>query len=423
MTPCHLKNGEFHINLVPNRLRGEIASFDIIIPKTGEVVVEQGRRITARHIKILEKNNMKDLIVPTDYLVGKVLSKNIPKPQSEEFLAQANEEISVGLLDILAENGIASFEMIYTNDLDHGSYISDTIRLDNTHSSTEALVEIYRMMRPGEPPTKEAAEALFKNLFFSEERYDLSDVGRMKFNRRVGRKIDTGPGTLEVDDIVSVINTKSGQTGVVATDNGAGITLTASDGRNISLATATGDTLSLENLGLVAPASARANGQNPLIALTAGSLAAMCNHAGVTLVSDKSFTISGGANTTALADLAALGLQEGVYGGSNNGIKIRDLDIGSVAGSNDALGAVDAALGQISDMRSNLGAIQNRLQSAIENLTTTSNNMQQSVSRIADTDYGTATTQMSRAQIINQAATAMLAQANQQSQLVLQLLK
>jgi flagellin len=87
------------------------------------------------------------------------------------------------------------------------------------------------------------------------------------------------------------------------------------------------------------------------------------------------------------------------------------------------LGAVDAALGQISDMRSNLGAIQNRLQSAIENLTTTSNNMQQSVSRIADTDYGTATTQMSRAQIINQAATAMLAQANQQSQLVLQLLK
>jgi len=235
--------------------------------------------------------------------------------------------------------------------------------------------------------------------------------------------ISTMTTSTKAIDIVSVINTKSGQTGVVATDNGAGITLTASDGRNISLATATGNTLSLENLGLVAPASARSNGQNPLVALTAGSLAAICNYGGVTLVSDKSFTISGGANTTALADLAALGLQEGIYGGSNNGIKIRDLDIGSVAGANDALGAVDAALGQISDMRSNLGAIQNRLQSAIENLTTTSNNMQQSVSRIADTDYGTATTQMSRAQIINQAATAMLAQANQQSQLVLQLLK
>ena len=224
-------------------------------------------------------------------------------------------------------------------------------------------------------------------------------------------------------EIVSAINTVSGASGVVASDNGSGITLTASDGRNISLATAAGDTLSLENLGLIAPASAQANGQNPLVALTAGPSGAICNYGGVTLVSDKSFTIAGGANTTALSDLSALGLQEGMYGGSNNGIKIRDLNIATVAGANDALGAVDAALGQISDMRSNLGAIQNRLQSAIENLTSSQTNMQQSVSRIADTDYGTATTQMSRAQIINQAATAMLAQANQQSQLVLQLLK
>jgi len=224
-------------------------------------------------------------------------------------------------------------------------------------------------------------------------------------------------------DVVSAINAVAGSTGVIATDNGAGITLTAADGRNISLATSAGDTLTLANLGLVAPNSAMTNGQNPLVAIATTASSAIVNYGGVTLLSDKSFTIAGGANTTALIDLAKLGLQEGVYGGSNNGIKIRDLNIGTVAGSNDALGAVDAALGQISDMRSNLGAIQNRLQSAIENLTTTSNNMQQSVSRIADTDYGTATTQMSRAQIINQAATAMLAQANQQSQLVLQLLK
>ena len=225
-------------------------------------------------------------------------------------------------------------------------------------------------------------------------------------------------------DIVSAINTVSGASGVVATDNGSGITLTAADGRNISLATdSAGGTLTLANLGLVAPTSAQLNGQNPLVASAGGASAAICNYGGVTLVSDKSFTLSGGANTTALAELSALGLQEGVYGGSNNGIKIRDLNIATVEGANDALGAVDAALGQISDMRSNLGAIQNRLQSAIENLTSSSTNMQQSVSRIADTDYGTATTQMSRAQIINQAATAMLAQANQQSQLVLQLLK
>ena len=231
------------------------------------------------------------------------------------------------------------------------------------------------------------------------------------------------PNTKAID-IVSAINTVSGASGVVASDNGTGITLTAADGRNISLATdSAGGTLSLANLGLVAPASAVLNGQNPLVATGSGTSAAICNYGGVTLVSDKSFTLAGGANTTALAELSALGLQEGIYGGSNNGIKIRDLNIATVEGANDALGAVDAALGQISDMRSNLGAIQNRLQSAIENLTSSSTNMQQSVSRIADTDYGTATTQMSRAQIINQAATAMLAQANQQSQLVLQLLK
>ena len=125
----------------------------------------------------------------------------------------------------------------------------------------------------------------------------------------------------------------------------------------------------------------------------------------------------------AITDLQKLGLNEGTYGGSNNGIKIRDMNISTVSGSNDAINAVDAALSQISDLRSNLGAIQNRLQSAIENLTSSSTNMQQSVSRIQDTDYGTATTALSRAQIINQAATAMLAQANQQSQLVMQLLK
>lgn len=206
-TTCHIKKGEFHIDLIPNRLRGEIASFDIVLPDTGEVIVEQGRRITARHIKLLEKNNLKVLVVPKDYLVGKVLAKNILDPLTNELLAQANDEVNSALLDALAERNIQQFEMIYTNDLDYGSYISDTLRLDSTGSNIEALIEIYRMMRPGEPPTKEAAEALFKNLFFSEERYDLSSVGRMKFNRRVGRKSDVGPGTLEVDDIVSVIKT------------------------------------------------------------------------------------------------------------------------------------------------------------------------------------------------------------------------
>ncbi|MFC3908589.1 DNA-directed RNA polymerase subunit beta [Legionella dresdenensis] len=206
-TVCQLKNGEFHINLIPARLRGEIASFDILVPETGELIVEQGRRITARHIKLMEKNNMQDLIVPRDYLIGKTLAKHIVDTSTGEMLAEANSEITDALLDQLADQGILSFETIYTNDLDHGSYISDTLKTDSTTSQLEALVEIYRMMRPGEPPTKEAAEALFENLFFAEDRYDLSAVGRMKFNRRVGRKEDTGPGTLTREDILAVIKT------------------------------------------------------------------------------------------------------------------------------------------------------------------------------------------------------------------------
>ncbi|WP_412754171.1 DNA-directed RNA polymerase subunit beta [Legionella londiniensis] len=206
-TACHIKNGEFHVELVPSRLRGEIASFDIALPETGEVVVEAGRRITTRHIKLLEKNNMKDLVVPRDYLIGKVLAKGIVDTSTGELIAEANDEITSDLLDSMIDHGIHDFDMIYTNDLDHGSYISDTLRIDPTASDLEALVEIYRMMRPGEPPTKEAAEALFKNLFFAEDRYDLSAVGRMKFNRRVGRKDDKGPGTLTKDDILAVIKT------------------------------------------------------------------------------------------------------------------------------------------------------------------------------------------------------------------------
>ncbi|MCE3044569.1 MULTISPECIES: DNA-directed RNA polymerase subunit beta [Legionella] len=206
-TICQLRNGEFHINLVPSRLRGEIASFDIKLPDSGEIIVEQGRRITARHIKLMEKSNMQDLVVPRDYLIGKTLAKNVIDTSTGEMLAQANDEVTDQLLDQLADQGILSFELIYTNDLDHGSYISDTLKVDPTTSQLEALVEIYRMMRPGEPPTKEAAEALFKNLFFAEDRYDLSAVGRMKFNRRVGRKEDTGLGILTKEDILAVIKT------------------------------------------------------------------------------------------------------------------------------------------------------------------------------------------------------------------------
>lgn len=201
----HLQDDQFSLDLIPERLRGEIAPFEI--KKAGKVIVEMGRRITMRHISQLEAAKIKKLDVPADYLLGKVIAKTIINPETGEIIANANDVITNDVLKSLVKAKIKTFETLYVNDIDHGSYISDTLRVDPTSNALEALVEIYRMMRPGEPPTKEAAEALFKNLFFTPERYDLSDVGRMKFNRRVGRKEITGLGVLTKEDIIDVLKT------------------------------------------------------------------------------------------------------------------------------------------------------------------------------------------------------------------------
>ena len=199
----HLTKDGYSLDLIPERLRGETASFDLKIKN--KVLVEEGRRITARHIRELEKANIKALQVPDEYLYGKVLAHDIINKETGEVITQANDEITEERLALLKEAGISKFQTIFTNDLDHGAYISNTLAIDTTTNQLEAQVEIYRMMRPGEPPTKDAAENLFNNLFFSTDRYDLSAVGRMKFNRRVGRKEITGEGILTNDDILDVM--------------------------------------------------------------------------------------------------------------------------------------------------------------------------------------------------------------------------
>jgi DNA-directed RNA polymerase subunit beta len=199
----HITKKEVKLNLVAERLRGEMATFDIKA-KT-RVIVEEGRRVTARHIRELEKTGVKTLVVPEDYLFGKILANNIVDKETGELLASANDIIDEELLEKLREADIKDVRTLYVNDLDRGPYISSTLRIDPTTTELEAMVEIYRMMRPGEPPTKDAAQNLFKNLFFSSDRYDLSAVGRMKFNRRVGREELTGEGTLSREDILAVM--------------------------------------------------------------------------------------------------------------------------------------------------------------------------------------------------------------------------
>lgn len=192
----------FHINpdegvqleLVPERLRGETLNFDLA--DGDKVIVEAGKRITARHVKQLEAAGVAALAVPDDYLVTRILSHDVVDSSTGELLANANDEITEDQLAAFRKAGVDAVGTLWVNDLDRGPYLSNTLRIDPTKTQLEALVEIYRMMRPGEPPTKEAAQNLFHNLFFTFERYDLSTVGRMKFNRRVGRKEVLGESVL-----------------------------------------------------------------------------------------------------------------------------------------------------------------------------------------------------------------------------------
>ncbi|VVE90006.1 DNA-directed RNA polymerase subunit beta [Pandoraea bronchicola] len=192
------------MEFVPERLRGEVARFDIT-DREGKVIVQKDKRVNAKHIRDLENANTKFISVPEDYLLGRVLAKNVIDGDTGEVIANANDEITESVLVKLRESGVSDIQTLYTNDLDQGSYISATLRIDETADQTAARIAIYRMMRPGEPPTEDAVEALFNRLFYSEEAYDLSKVGRMKFNRRVGRDEVLGPMTLEDDDILSTI--------------------------------------------------------------------------------------------------------------------------------------------------------------------------------------------------------------------------
>jgi len=201
----YLSEKEIRMGLVPERMRGETATFDIKLGR--KLIVEEGRRITAKHVRDMSQSKVDRLIVPMEYLETKVLAHDIVDTETGELLAAANDELTIELIETLIEKGVEQIRTLYVNDLDRGPYISNTLRIDPSTTRLEALVEIYRMMRPGEPPTKDAAENLFQNLFFNSDRYDLSAVGRMKFNRRVGRDSSEGSGILDNDDILDTLTT------------------------------------------------------------------------------------------------------------------------------------------------------------------------------------------------------------------------
>ena len=192
------------MEFVAERLKGEVARFDIT-DKSGNVLVEKDKRITARHVRQLEQSGTQHVTVPEDFLLGRVLAKNMVDPDTGEIIAKANDELTDSLLKKLRGAGVKDIQALFTNELDEGAYISQTLASDETADQLAARVAIYRMMRPGEPPTEDAVEALFNRLFYSDDTYDLSRVGRMKFNAKVGRDESTGPMVLTNEDILAVV--------------------------------------------------------------------------------------------------------------------------------------------------------------------------------------------------------------------------
>ncbi|MBS1199297.1 MAG: DNA-directed polymerase subunit beta, partial [Proteobacteria bacterium] len=182
----YLTKDKVEFALLPERLRGEMARFDFVATD-GKVIVAKDKRITAKHVREMQAAELKRLLVNEDFILGRVVAQTIVDKATGEIIANANDEITETLLAKLREAGIEELSTLFTNDLDRGSFISQTLRIDETASAQAARVAIYRMMRPGEPPTEEAVEILFHGLFYSDDRYDLSRVGRMKFNRRLER--------------------------------------------------------------------------------------------------------------------------------------------------------------------------------------------------------------------------------------------
>lgn len=210
-----------NLHFTPQRLQGETAQFEIK-DKEGNTIVAKDKRITARHVRLMEKAGIKEVAVPDDFLIGRVLAKAIYNQETGEKIADANDEITADTLTVLREMRVHKIETLFTNELDRGSYISDTLRLDDVLDTMSARIAIYRMMRPGEPPTEDAVEGLFNRLFFDPEAYDLSRVGRMKVNARFGRGTAEGSMTLTNEDIIDTMQVlvalRNGADEVVLTD-------------------------------------------------------------------------------------------------------------------------------------------------------------------------------------------------------------
>lgn len=191
----------------PSKFKGLKLTFNLVDADSGEIVAEAGQKLTTRAAKKLVEGGLKNIIAPDDYLYGSYVSNDIVNYETGEIYLEAGDELTEKSLDNLVDLGINQLKILDIDHVNVGAYIRNTLVLDKNSSYKEAVFDIYRVLRPGDPPTIESAEALFNSLFFDADRYDLSAVGRVKLNMRLGLDISDNVGTLCKEDIVSVVKT------------------------------------------------------------------------------------------------------------------------------------------------------------------------------------------------------------------------
>jgi DNA-directed RNA polymerase subunit beta len=190
-----------------NRLRGYKAVNDLVDADTGKVVVEAGKKITVRQARQLSEKGLKALRMTDEELIGHYIAEDLVNAKTGEIYAEAGEEITEKTLKVLNEAGLKELPVLDIDHVNVGGYIRNTLMVDKNSSREEALFDIYRVMRPGEPPTVDTAQAMFQSLFFDSERYDLSAVGRVKMNMRLDLDAEDTVRILRKEDIIAVIRT------------------------------------------------------------------------------------------------------------------------------------------------------------------------------------------------------------------------
>jgi DNA-directed RNA polymerase subunit beta len=201
----HLREGVISREIDYDLISGQRATQDIRDPETGEVLVKKGKKLNKAAIKKMRNAGITEIPMDTEELIGKVASEDVYDEETGEVILNCNEEINEDHVEALRSSGIRSFKILYIDDFNVGSFLRDTLIADKLSSSEDAIMEIYRRLRPGDPPTLETARNLFKSLFFTADRYDLSTVGRLKLNHKFGIDEELETKILTERDIVETV--------------------------------------------------------------------------------------------------------------------------------------------------------------------------------------------------------------------------